>query len=101
MRFAAGHNLGREKPVNADFLPAFLALASFHAAIAMSADDLLIFLLDLIASALGRQWLPFTLAFLNAYDNAPVIVQLSHQLTPRSGMPWIWRGVQTSFAKSR
>jgi len=27
LRFAAGHNLGREKPVNADFLPAFLALA--------------------------------------------------------------------------
>jgi len=24
--FAAGHNLGREKPVNADLLPAFLAL---------------------------------------------------------------------------
>jgi hypothetical protein len=27
LRFAAGHNLGREKPVNADFLPAFLAFA--------------------------------------------------------------------------
>ena len=27
LRFAAGHNLGREKPVNADLLPAFLALA--------------------------------------------------------------------------
>ena len=27
LRFAAGHNLGREKPVNADLLPAFLAFA--------------------------------------------------------------------------
>jgi hypothetical protein len=27
MRFDAGHSLGREKPVNADLLPAFLALA--------------------------------------------------------------------------
>ena len=62
------------------------------------ADDLLIFLLDLIASAPGRQWLPFTLAFLNAYDNAPVIAQLSRQLTPPSGMAWIWWGVRTSFA---
>ena len=25
LRFVAGHNLGREKPVNADLLPAFLA----------------------------------------------------------------------------
>src|SRR5207253_1248920 len=36
------------------------------------ADDLLIFLLDLIATAPGRQWMPLTLAFLSAYDNAPV-----------------------------
>jgi hypothetical protein len=34
----------------------------------MSADDLLIFMLDLVAAASGRQWLPLTLAFLNAYD---------------------------------
>jgi hypothetical protein len=42
-------------------------------AISRHADDLLIFMLDLIAAASGRQWLPLTLAFLNAYDNAPVI----------------------------
>jgi hypothetical protein len=69
-----------------------------HAAMAMSADDLLIFMLDLIAAASGRQWLPLTLAFLNAYDNAPVIAQLSRQLAPSSGMAWIWWGVRTSFA---
>ena len=62
------------------------------------ADDLLIFLLDLIAAASGRQWLPLTLAFLNAYDNTPVIAQLSEQLAPPSGMAWIWWGVRTSFA---
>ena len=62
------------------------------------ADDLLIFLLDLIAAASGRQWLPLTLAFLNAYDNTPVIAQLSGQLAPPSGMAWIWWGVRTSFA---
>jgi hypothetical protein len=67
-------------------------------ALSRHADDLLIFLLDLIAGAPGRQWLPFTLAFLNAYDNAPVIAQLSRQLTPPSGMAWIWWGVRTSFA---
>jgi hypothetical protein len=67
-------------------------------ALSRHADDLLIFLLDLVATAPGRQWLPFTLAFLNAYDNAPVIMQLSRQLAPPSGMAWIWWGVRTSFA---
>lgn len=62
------------------------------------ADDLLIFLLDLIALAPGRQWLPLTLAFLNAYDNAATIAQLSRQLAPPSAMAWIWWGVRTSFA---
>jgi hypothetical protein len=32
LRFAAGHNLGCEKPVNADFLPAFLVLAKYFGA---------------------------------------------------------------------
>ena len=67
-------------------------------ALSRHADDLLIFLLDLIATAAGRQWLPFILAFLNAYDNAPVIAQLSRQLAPPSGIAWIWWGVRTSFA---
>jgi hypothetical protein len=67
-------------------------------AISRHADDLLIFMLDLIAAASGRQWLPLTLAFLNAYDDAPVIAQLSRQLAPPSGMAWIWWGVRTSFA---
>ena len=66
-------------------------------AISRHADDLLIFMLDLIATGSGRQWLPLTLAFLNAYDNAPVIAQLSRQLAPPSGMAWIWWGVRTSF----
>jgi len=67
-------------------------------AISRHADDLLIFMLDLIAGAPGRQWLPLTLAFLNAYGNAPVIAQLTRQLAPPSGMAWIWWGVRTSFA---
>jgi hypothetical protein len=66
-------------------------------ALSRHADDLLIFLLDLIAAASGRQWLALILAFLNAYDNVPVIAQLSRQLAPPSGMAWIWWGVRTSF----
>lgn len=62
------------------------------------ADDLLVFLLDLIAIAPGRQWLPLALSFLNAYGNAAVIAKLKNQLALPSGMAWIWWGVRTSFA---
>jgi tRNA A-37 threonylcarbamoyl transferase component Bud32 len=62
------------------------------------ADDLLVFLLDLVAVAPNPQWLALSLAFLNAYDNAAVISELEHQLALPSGMAWIWWGVRTSFA---
>jgi hypothetical protein len=62
------------------------------------ADDLLVFILDLLALAPNRQWLTLVLAFLNAYDNVPVIAQLKNQLAVPTGMAWIWWGVRTSFA---
>jgi hypothetical protein len=61
------------------------------------ADDLLVFLLDVLALAPNRQWLPQALAFLNAYDNAPVLAQLKKELAVPTGMAWIWWGVRTSF----
>ena len=62
------------------------------------ADDLLVFLLDLIGVVPTRQWLPFTLYFLNAYENTRVITALENQLALPRGMAWIWWGVRTSFA---
>jgi hypothetical protein len=62
------------------------------------ADDLLVFLLDLVALAPNRRWLTLVLAFLNAYDNAAVIAHLKNQLAVPTGMAWIWWGVRTSFA---
>jgi len=62
------------------------------------ADDLLVFLLDLIGVVSTRRWLPFTLYFLNAYENARVIAALEDQLALPNGMAWIWWGVRTSFA---
>src|SRR6266702_3004507 len=62
------------------------------------ADDLLVFLLDLIGVVPTRQWLPFTVYFLNAYENPRVISALEDQLALPSGMAWIWWGVRTSFA---
>ncbi len=62
------------------------------------ADDLLVFVLDLLAVAPHSQWLALALAFLNAYDNAPVLAQLKKELALPTGMAWIWWGVRTSFA---
>jgi hypothetical protein len=62
------------------------------------ADDLLVFLLDIVGAVPSQQWLPFALRFLNAYDNLDVIAELKNQLALPSGMAWIWWGVRTSFA---
>src|SRR2546423_14296119 len=62
------------------------------------ADDLLVFVLDLLAVAPHSQWLALALAFLNAYDNAPVLAQLKKELALPIGIAWIWWGVRTSFA---
>jgi hypothetical protein len=61
------------------------------------ADDLLVFLLDVIAVAPNPQWLALALSFLNAYGNAAVICELEDELAVPSGMAWIWWGVRTSF----
>ena len=62
------------------------------------ADDLLVFLLDLIAVAPNPQWLTLALSFLNAYGNTAVICELEDELALPNGMAWIWWGVRTSFA---
>ena len=62
------------------------------------ADDLLVFLLDVIAVAGNPQWLTLALSFLNAYGNTSVICELEDELAVPSGMAWIWWGVRTSFA---
>jgi hypothetical protein len=61
------------------------------------ADDLLVFLLDILAVAPSGQWLSFALCFLNAYQDADVIAQLENQVAVPSGLAWIWWGVRTSF----
>jgi hypothetical protein len=62
------------------------------------ADDLLVFLLDLIAVAPNRQWLPFALCFLGAYGDTGVLAEVTNHLALPSGIAWIWWGVRTSFA---
>ena len=62
------------------------------------ADDLLVFLLDVMAVAPNPQWLSLAVAFLKAYDDASVIAELKNQLAVPTGIAWIWWGVRTSFA---
>ena len=50
------------------------------------ADDLLVFLLDILALPPNRRWLNLVLAFLSAYDNAAVIARLKNQLAVPTGM---------------
>jgi hypothetical protein len=61
------------------------------------ADDLLVFLLDILAIASSRQWLPFALCFLNAYGDPIVLAELTNHLALPNGIAWIWWGVRTSF----
>ena len=64
---------------------------------ARQADDLLVFLLDMVGIVPNRQWLPFSMTFLEAYGDGKVIVQLRKQLDLPGGLAWIWWGVRTNF----
>src|SRR6184192_2487795 len=64
---------------------------------ARQADDLLVFLLDMVGTVPSRQWLPFSMTFLEAYGDGEVIAQLRKQLDLPGGLAWIWWGVRTNF----
>ena len=64
---------------------------------ARQADDLLVFLLDLVGIVSTRCWIPFATTFLEAYGDAEVIGQLRKQLDLPGGLAWIWWGVRTNF----
>ena len=66
-------------------------------AAARQADDLLVFLLDLVGTVPTRQWLPFSTTFLEAYGDREVIAELHEQLDLPGGLAWIWWGVRTNF----
>ena len=62
------------------------------------ADDLLVFLLDMVGRVPSRNWIPFATTFLKAYGEAKVIRELRKQLDLPGGLAWIWWGVRTNFA---
>jgi hypothetical protein len=66
---------------------------------ARRADDLLVFLLDMVGIVSSRQWLPFALCFLQNYGEPKVIVELRNRLVLPGGLAWIWWEVRTNFTK--
>ncbi len=64
---------------------------------ARHADDLLVFLLDMVGLVSSRRWLPFALCFLRAYNEADVIAELRKRLVLPGGLAWVWWEVRTNF----
>jgi tRNA A-37 threonylcarbamoyl transferase component Bud32 len=61
------------------------------------ADDLLVFLLDLVGYTSHQRWLPLATAFLNAYGDPKVIEELIPMLKPPRGLARIWFSVRTNW----
>jgi tRNA A-37 threonylcarbamoyl transferase component Bud32 len=61
------------------------------------ADDLLVFLLDLVGYTSHKRWLPMATAFLNAYGDQDVIRELLPMLNPPRGLARIWFSVRTNW----
>jgi tRNA A-37 threonylcarbamoyl transferase component Bud32 len=64
------------------------------------ADDLLVFLLDMVARLSARKWLPFAICFLRAYGDPIVVRELKKRLVIPTGLGSIWWNVRTNFVSS-
>jgi hypothetical protein len=69
-------------------------------ATARHADDLLVFLLDLVGRVSSRQWIRFAICFLRAYGDAAVMRELKIRLVVPTGPALIWWNVRTNFTAS-
>jgi hypothetical protein len=65
------------------------------------ADDLFVFLLDLLAMAPRRRWRLLALEFLRSYGNPEVLAELQKRLRPPRGIAFIWWRVRTNFVDQR
>ncbi|MEP6673191.1 MAG: hypothetical protein ABJF10_28840 [Chthoniobacter sp.] len=61
------------------------------------ADDLLIFLQDLVGRISIEQWMPSARAFLSAYDRQEIVVLLRQKLFVPRGLPRVWWAVRTTY----
>lgn len=68
---------------------------------ARHADDLLVFLQDLVSRISAEKWLPSAHAGLAAYDRPEIVALLRPQLTLPRGRPRLWWMVRTTFMPHR
>lgn len=61
------------------------------------ADDLLVFLQDVVGRVPADAWLPLALAFLEAYDRPEVVARLVPRLTVPRGIARLWWAVRTTY----
>ncbi len=66
------------------------------------ADDLLVFLQDMVGRICPDRWLPCARAFLEAYDSPEILRLLEPRLSPpRKIVPRLWWSVRTTFLSVR
>jgi hypothetical protein len=63
------------------------------------ADDLLVFLQDLVGRISADRWLPAATCFLRSYERRDVIEALKRRLVVPKGVPRVWWAIRTSYIK--
>ena len=61
------------------------------------ADDVLVFLQDMLGRIAPGRWLPCARAFLDAYDRRHIAARAINELTPPRGVASLWWSVRTSW----
>ena len=69
-------------------------------AIRRHADDLLVFLQDLMSCVSAEEWVPFSLAFIEAYNRPLVMNEVRRRLTIPRGWSAIWWKLRTDYIQS-
>ena len=66
-------------------------------AVVRHADDLLVFLQDLMGRVEPKQWLPFAVCFIDAYDRPEVVAELRKRLFVPGGVAGLWWTLRTHY----
>jgi hypothetical protein len=69
-------------------------------AVKRHADDLLVFLFDLVSMSPRKRWLGMALEFLRTYGDSSVIAQVEKRLRAPAGLYRIWWHVRTNFVET-
>jgi hypothetical protein len=69
-------------------------------AIKRHADDLMVFLQDLMGCVSEEQWVPFSLALIEAYHEPQVLAEVRRRLTAPRGWSAIWWKLRTDYLQS-